>query len=90
MTQLLFSNLCAIINPSENAKGKARNDIVCNTRRSSRSTRIGSVVLQHAAFFCGTFGAFAPGPVVMKHHGFTAENVCTQAHLVLHQLKEKA
>jgi len=37
-----------------------------------------------------TFGSSAPGPVVMEHYGFTAENVCRQAHHVLDRLKEKA
>jgi transketolase len=37
-----------------------------------------------------TFGASAPGPVVMQHYGFTVENVCKQAHAVLDRLKEKA
>jgi transketolase len=37
-----------------------------------------------------TFGSSAPGPVVMEHYGFTAENVCRQAHHLLDQLKEKA
>jgi transketolase len=37
-----------------------------------------------------TFGSSAPGPVVMEHYGFTAENVCRQAHHVLDQRKEKA
>jgi transketolase len=37
-----------------------------------------------------TFGSSAPGRVVMEHYGFTAENVCRQAHRVLDQLKEKA
>jgi transketolase len=37
-----------------------------------------------------TFGASAPGAVVMEHYGFTVENVCKQAHNVLHRLKEKA
>jgi transketolase len=37
-----------------------------------------------------TFGSSAPGPVVMEHYGFTAENICRQAHRVLDQLKEKA
>jgi transketolase len=37
-----------------------------------------------------TFGSSAPGPVVMQHYGFTAENVCRQAHHLLDQLKEKA
>jgi len=37
-----------------------------------------------------TFGSSAPGPVVMEHYGFTAENVCRQAHRVLDLLKEKA
>jgi transketolase len=37
-----------------------------------------------------TFGASAPGAVVMEHYGFTVENVCKQAHQVLHRLKEQA
>jgi len=37
-----------------------------------------------------TFGSSAPGPVVMEHYGFTAENVCRQAHHLLDQRKEKA
>jgi transketolase len=37
-----------------------------------------------------TFGASAPGPVVMEHYGFTVENVCKQAHHVLGQLKVAA
>jgi transketolase len=37
-----------------------------------------------------TFGSSAPGRVVMEHYGFTAENVCRQAHYLLDQLKEKA
>ncbi len=31
-----------------------------------------------------TFGASAPGPVVMKHYGFTVDNICSRArHLLL-------
>jgi transketolase len=37
-----------------------------------------------------TFGSSAPGPVVMEHYGFTAENVCRQAHRVLGKNKEGA
>jgi transketolase len=37
-----------------------------------------------------TFGASAPGAVVMEHYGFTVENVCNRAHNVLQRLKEKA
>jgi transketolase len=37
-----------------------------------------------------TFGASAPGAIVMEHYGFTVENVCKQAHIVLDRLKEKA
>jgi transketolase len=37
-----------------------------------------------------TFGSSAPGPVVMEHYGFTAENVCRQAHRVLDKDKEGA
>jgi transketolase len=35
-----------------------------------------------------TFGSSAPGPVVMDHYGFTAENVCRQAHRVLDKIRE--
>jgi transketolase len=37
-----------------------------------------------------TFGSSAPGPEVMEHYGFTAENVCRQAHRVLDNNKEGA
>jgi transketolase len=37
-----------------------------------------------------TFGASAPGAVVMEHYGFSVENVCKQAHVVLDRRKEKA
>jgi len=36
-----------------------------------------------------TFGASAPGPVVMQHYGFTVENVCKQTHDLLRQYKEE-
>jgi transketolase len=36
-----------------------------------------------------TFGASAPGAVVMERYGFTAENICQQAHVVLDRPKEK-
>ena len=45
---------------------------------------------QIAVIGVDTFGASAPGPVVMQHYGFTVENVCKHAHRVLHQLKENA
>ena len=45
---------------------------------------------QVAVIGIDTFGASAPGPVVMQHYGFTVENVCKQAHAVLGRLKEKA
>jgi len=37
-----------------------------------------------------TFGSSAPGQEVMEHYGFTAENVCRQAHRVLDKNKEGA
>ena len=37
-----------------------------------------------------TFGSSAPGAEVMEHYGFTAENVCRQAHRVLDKNKEEA
>jgi transketolase len=36
-----------------------------------------------------SFGASAPGPVVMEHYGFTVENVCKQAHQVIERAREK-
>jgi transketolase len=45
---------------------------------------------QIAVIGIDTFGASAPGPVVMQHYGFTVENVCKQAHALLDQHKEKA
>jgi transketolase len=44
---------------------------------------------QIAVIGVDTFGASAPGPVVMQHYGFTLENVCKQAHSLLRQVKEK-
>ena len=36
-----------------------------------------------------TYGASAPGPVVMEHYGFTVENICKRTHKLLEHLKEK-
>jgi transketolase len=36
-----------------------------------------------------SFGASAPGSVVMEHYGFTVENVCKEAHKVIEQAREK-
>jgi transketolase len=44
---------------------------------------------QIAVIGIDTFGASAPGPVVMQHYGFTVENVCKQAHCVLNRLGER-
>ena len=44
---------------------------------------------QIAVIGVDTFGASAPGPVVMQHYGFTVENVCKQTHNLLRQVKEK-
>ncbi len=44
---------------------------------------------QIAVIGVDTFGASAPGPVVMQHYGFTVENVCKRAHSVLQQMNEK-
>ena len=44
---------------------------------------------QIAVIGVDTFGASAPGPVVMQHYGFTVENVCKHARNVLRQVKEK-
>jgi transketolase len=45
---------------------------------------------QIAVIGVDTFGASAPGPVVMQHYGFTVENVCKQTHHVLRQVEEKS
>ncbi|MHC5538210.1 transketolase-like TK C-terminal-containing protein, partial [Singulisphaera rosea] len=44
---------------------------------------------QIAVIGVDTFGASAPGPVVMQHFGFTVDNVCKQTHALLRQAKEK-
>ena len=44
---------------------------------------------QIAVIGVDSFGASAPGSVVMQHYGFTVENVCKQAHNLLRQDKEK-
>ena len=38
---------------------------------------------QIAVIGVDTFGASAPGPVVMEHYGFTVENVCKHAQLLI-------
>jgi len=45
---------------------------------------------QIAVIGVNTFGSSAPGKVVMEHYGFTVENVCKQAHLVLDQHRKVA
>lgn len=45
---------------------------------------------QIAVIGVDTFGASAPGPVVMQHHGFTVENVCKQTHSLLRHTKEES
>jgi transketolase len=45
---------------------------------------------QIAVIGVDTFGASAPGPVVMQHYGFTVENVCKQTHNLLRLRKEKS
>jgi len=44
---------------------------------------------QIAVIGVDTFGASAPGAVVMQHYGFTVENVCMQAKNLLRKTKEK-
>ncbi len=44
---------------------------------------------QIAVIGVDTFGASAPGPVVMQHYGFTVENICKQSHNLVRQIKEK-
>jgi transketolase len=38
---------------------------------------------QIAVIAVDTFGASAPGPVVMEHYGFTVENVCARARAIV-------
>ncbi len=45
---------------------------------------------QIAVIGVDTFGASAPGAVVMEHYGFTVENICKQTHHILQQVKEKS
>lgn len=45
---------------------------------------------QIAVIGVDTFGASAPGPVVMEHYGFTVKNVCKQAHGLLRREQAKA
>ncbi len=44
---------------------------------------------QIAVIGVDTFGASAPGPIVMQHYGFTVENICKHSHDLLRQLKER-
>jgi transketolase len=44
---------------------------------------------QIAVIGVDTYGASAPGPVVMEHYGFTVENICKGTHKLLEHLKEK-
>ncbi len=41
---------------------------------------------QIAMISVDSFGASAPGPVIMKHYGFTVENVCKQTHALLREV----
>ena len=44
---------------------------------------------QIAVIGVDTFGASAPGKVVMQQYGFTVENICKQTRTLLRQIKEK-
>jgi transketolase len=44
---------------------------------------------QIAVIGVDVFGASAPGPDVMKHYGFTVDNVCKQTHDLLLRVKKK-
>ena len=44
---------------------------------------------QIAVIGVDTYGASAPGPVVMENYGFTVENICKRTHKLLEHLKEK-
>jgi transketolase len=37
-----------------------------------------------------TFGASAPGPVVMAHYGFTVDNICSQVRHLLLEAQRKS
>ncbi len=43
---------------------------------------------QVAVIAVNTFGASAPGPVVLQHYGFTVENICKKAQNLLRQIEE--
>jgi transketolase len=45
---------------------------------------------QIAVIGVDTFGASAPGPVVMQHHDFTVENVLKRTHSLLRHTQEKS
>jgi transketolase len=45
---------------------------------------------QIAVIGVDSFGASAPGPVVMQHYGFTVENICKQTRILLEPGKEKS
>jgi transketolase len=45
---------------------------------------------QIAVIGVDTFGASAPGSIVMEHYGFTVENICKQTHKLLGQVNGKA
>ena len=47
------------------------------------------VGLQIAVIGVDTFGASAPGKIVMQHYGFTVENVCKHVHDLVRQVEEK-
>jgi len=74
------------VQPISTAKGKAPHGPFCNIRNNSWQSFVGPRI---AVIGIDTFGSSAPGPVVMEHYGFTAENVCRQAHHLLDQRKEK-
>jgi transketolase len=42
---------------------------------------------QIAVIAVDTFGASAPGPVVMEHYGFTVDNICTRARAVVNDAR---
>jgi transketolase len=52
-----------------------------------RQSYVGS---QIAVISVDTFGASAPGMVVMEHYGFTVENVCKKTRDLLRPVKGKS
>jgi transketolase len=45
---------------------------------------------QIAVIGVDTFGASAPGPIVMDHYGFTVDNICSRTRHLLLETQRKS